>query len=149
MKRKLFSLLVLGALFVQGCFLAPTIDSMRRAGVTPASRRSLLPENLKKFHDALYWGSPNEIMRYVDSEGWPEISKQVADMQDTERVVESKVKNVEFDDGAFEAKVSVTVRSFKVGYYVVTDRIEKQTWSFSMTDGWKIVSREITSGKGT
>ena len=144
-----FSLLII--FILQGCILAPTIDSMRRAGMTASSRRSLLPENIKKFHDALYWGSPSEIMAYVDDDGWPEISKQIEEMQDKERVVESKVKNVEFDSGAFEATVNVTVKAFKIGYYIVTDRHEKQTWTFSMSDGWKILHRELytANGKGT
>lgn len=146
MKYKILAILIMLLSALQGCFLAPTIDSVRRAGVTPASRRGLLPENIKKFHDALYWGTPTEIMRYVDEKGREVISKQVSDMQDKERVVESKVKNIEFDDDAYEAEVNVNVRSFKVGYYVVTDRIEKQTWAFSLSDGWKIVSREIKVG---
>jgi hypothetical protein len=135
---------------LSACIFAPTIDSVRRAGLTEGSRQGLLPESLKNFNEALQWGSSQDAINYIDPEGQDieNMANQIQQLAQEEKVVESKILGIDFKENAFKAIVNVNVRAYKVPYYVVTDRKEKQIWKFSLSDGWKINSREVLQGQG-
>ena len=128
---------------LSGCFLAPAIDSFNQLGVTESDRVKLLPQQIKRFQDALYWSSPQEALTYAAAENRTEISQQLRNKKAEERIVESKIENVDFKDNAYSANVEVSVRYFVVPYYIVSRRLEDQGWRFSLTDGWKLVSLDV------
>jgi len=142
-------LLVLVLLILPGCILVPAMDSVRRAGLTESSRQGLLPESLKKFNEAMQWGNPQEALGYVDDANQEGIALQLQDLAEQEKVVEAKIVGIDFKENAFKAIVNVTVRAYKVPFYVVKDRKEKQTWRFSVSDGWKMQTREVANSKPT
>lgn len=126
-----------------GCFLAPAIDSFNKLGVTESDRMALLPQQVKKFQEAVYWGSSAQILAFTTDESRAAIAAQLRNRSEEERVVESKITDMQFRDDASAAQVHVRVKFFRVPYYVINDRIERQEWSFSVSGGWRIVSREI------
>ena len=130
--------------FVSGCgLIAPLVGSVHSIGVTEGDRQGLLPEELKSFNTALYWGTPQQALSHVLPEGRQTVSEQLRKSRSEERVVDSKVEYVDFADDAYTAKVDVTFKYYKVPFYIVTERKELQTWKFSMNGGWKLESREF------
>ena len=139
---KLISALLL-VLSLGGCFLAPAINSMREAGLTEADRRMKLAKDVREFSEALYWGDAGAALIYVVPEAQQTFREQIRKSKKAERIVESKVENVVFLDGSYEADVDLSVRYFEVPFYVVNERVERQAWKFSLSDGWKISTREF------
>lgn len=127
---------------LSGCIFAPTIDSIRRAGVTESSRMGLLPEQVKNYGESLYWGQPMQALGQVKDESRSVVADHLRKRAGKERVVEAKVQEVEFQDNAFKAKVALEISAFEVPFYIVNKRIENQTWEFSMTTGWQLAAVE-------
>jgi hypothetical protein len=123
--------------------MAPFIGSFKQAGVTQSDREALLPREVKRFNDALFWGNSGPIMAMVDEAAREEIGNQVAEAADVERVVESKVLKVNYANDAYEADVKLKVRFYRVPFYIVQDRVEHQRWKFSFHDGWQISARSL------
>ncbi len=140
---KLVATLLLQIIILSGCVFAPTIDSFRRAGITKADRASLLGGEVKKFHDALYWGQAETVLSMISEQAREDVLMELKGRTDEERIVESKIVALAISDDGFEANVEVAVRYFKVPTYIVNKRKEKELWRFSMTDGWRLVEREV------
>ncbi|RIL09174.1 MAG: hypothetical protein DCC75_07170 [Proteobacteria bacterium] len=143
MSKRVF-LLGIVCLGLSSCILAPAMDSFQKAGFTQADRARLLVQDVKKFHEALYWGDPGKAMSYVAEEGLPSVSQAIKDSRrNNERVIDSRIDYTDYTDGGYGAKVDVVVKYYKVPYYTVNERFETQTWEFSLVSGWKLVSRDI------
>ena len=137
-KNVIFSFLVL--FLLSGCILAPAIDSVKRAGITKNDRIKLLSEQIKYFHEALYWGNPDEALSFATDEDRTSLREVVSDMSGNERTVESKVYSTEVSDNGYDAVVRVKVKAYKVPFYVVNERIDEQVWTFEVGSGWKLKS---------
>ena len=129
-------------LFLEGCFLAPAIDSFKRLGVTREDRIVLLGPQIKKLEESMGWDDNVAALALVDEKEQPAFSKEFRKQLKSERVVDHKVVNVDFSDDAYKASAEVIVRSYKVPYYVVRERTEMQQWRFNVSDGWKLTGRE-------
>lgn len=139
MRGRVFALIA-AACMLSSCILAPAIDSFRRAGVTESDRQRLLGERLKDFHDSLYWGDPEMALAYAEPEEREKMRPAVEAMSTAEKVVESKILSTQFSDSAYDAHVRVKVRSYKVPFYIVNERIDEQDWKFGLSDGWLLVA---------
>lgn len=136
-------LLSIAGLTLSGCILAPTLDSIQKAGLTEASRMSLLTIAIRDFHEAMQWGDDGAVLALVSQDGQLAVREQLRGTSKDERVVESKVEEVMFSDSAYKADVEVTTRYYQAPFYIVRDRLEKQNWVFSLTDGWKLDKRIV------
>jgi hypothetical protein len=47
---------------------------------------------------------------------------------------------VTFGDGSWTADVDVVIKSYQAPYYVVNEHTERQTWKFSLSDGWRLAA---------
>jgi hypothetical protein len=131
------------AMTFSGCLIAaPFIDAFKKMGATESDRQELLQARLKHFADALYWGK-GEAQLFVDESAPDELKRSLSTIRENQRVVESKIRSVVYRDGATEADADVVVRYYKVPYYVVQNRYERQTWKFSHTSGWLLFGRQI------
>ena len=137
--------LILLVSFLSGCILAPAIESFKRAGVTEGDRQRILSENVEKFDQARFWGQSQKALAYCTPEGQPILAKILRKSKSEEKIVDTSIDNIEFLDSSYKAVVDVKVRSYKIPVYVVGDRIERQTWVFSMSDGWRLENVEIAS----
>ncbi|MCO6431213.1 MAG: hypothetical protein J5J00_10160 [Deltaproteobacteria bacterium] len=145
--RRILAVAVLLAV-LPSCVLVPFIDSFKKAGVSEGDRQALLTERLKRFNDSLYWNSPIEALQYVDSERRSEIAPKLQRMVEGRRMVDGKVRNIEFGDSSFTAGVHIVMRSYRIPVYVVTEVEQKQTWKFSMASGWELWDLEVKEDKG-
>ncbi len=147
MKRLLvICLLSIQAAYFTGCgLIAPVAESFHSVGITAGDRKGLLPDQLSKFNNALFWGRGQDALRYVTPEGRDSVLEQLRKGRDEERVVESKVGIIDFSEDGYDATVDVTFKYFKVPFYIVTERKELQKWKFTISDGWKLTNREILS----
>lgn len=127
-------------LVLQGCIFVPAIDSVSRLGVTRSDRERLLAEQIKKFQEVLFWGNPNEALRFARDDARDDVRRYLKQISQEERVVESKVKSIDFSGNSYAAEVEVGVKYYRVPYYLVNERFENQKWEFSTVGGWKIVA---------
>jgi hypothetical protein len=142
--RVLMSLAV--SLLFSGCILVPFLQAFKETGATPADRRALLEPETKKFSDAMLMGRKMRALSLVLPESRDEISQQIKDIGEGERVVEAKVDDIQWDPDAWKATVFIKIKYYKVPYYIVESRMDEQHWEFSMSDGWKL--RDMTVAEG-
>jgi hypothetical protein len=135
------SLLVVFLVSLTGCIFSPLIQGYKDLGVSESDRMQLLPLNMKKFQDALYWGDPTEALNYVVDDSkmtmQPELNKL---RKKTMRIVDSRVDSVDWASEAREATVKVAMQYYAVPVYIVKERTDEQHWVFEATGGWKIKS---------
>ena len=145
MKRLLFVLL--SAALLSGCILAPAIDSFKRMGVTKGDRGALLVTRVREFHEALYWGRPDQALALVEEEHRRDFSNQLVKLKRTERITESTVDNITLSEDGYSADVDVTIKYLDIERQtnVVNKRYERQQWRFGMTSGWLIAERSEVS----
>jgi hypothetical protein len=134
------------SLLFSGCILVPFLQAFKETGATPADRRALLEPETKKFSDAMLMGRKMRALSLVLPESRDEISQQIKDIGEGERVVEAKVDDIQWDPDAWKATVFIKIKYYKVPYYIVESRMDEQHWEFSMSDGWKL--RDMTVAEG-
>jgi hypothetical protein len=94
----------------------------------------------------MYWGRSQDALTFALPESRAELTRAMKEASKyQERIVETKVDNIEFDDDGTHATVEVTVRAFRVPVYVVNDSAKQQRWVFSLTNGWQLAG--IDNGK--
>ena len=126
---------------LSGCILVPFVQAFKESGLTESDRMALLPPRLKKFSDARVFGNKSDALDVVMPEFRNYIAKQLSDVGEHERIVKSKVEEVEWSDSANKAKVMVKVESYKVTQLIVTTVTEEQQWEYSTSSGWLLRSR--------
>ena len=123
--------------------VAGQIDSFKQLGVAKGDRENLLGQQIKKFYEKLYWNNPRGALEYVADDRRETIAREMRGIGQQERIVEYRIEFVEFSNDSYAADAEVAVRYYRVPYYAVNERVEKQRWDFSLTDGWRLVSREV------
>lgn len=131
---------------LSGCIFVPFIDAFKKTGATEGDRMALLGPEVQRFSEAIGWGKKTEALSFVVDESKKDISVQLKKVGSEERVVDSKVDEVEWANDAYDAHVAVKVQYFLVPYYVVKTRTEQQHWVFSLASGWKLKERVIVDG---
>jgi hypothetical protein len=131
------------ALLFSGCLLVPVAQSVSEVGVTASDRSRLLNEQVKKFQDALYWGNMNAALSMVTPERKDEFQKEFRALKKGRKVVSSQVQFVDLTPDAYRATVSVGVKSYNPSTLIITEQEENQEWVFSISNGWKLTSREV------
>ena len=136
------SLLLLSTL--SGCVIfAPFIQAWRNVGASESDRIALLGQQIKRFGEALYWGK-GEAALFVDKEATEDVRKGLNIDREDLRVVETKIKNIEYEQEAYLANVEFVVRYYRVPYYVVSTAKETHVWKFRLGDNWKLLKRETS-----
>jgi len=131
---------------LSSCWLAPSIDSIQRAGVNVSGRQKLLSETLTDFHHALFWGSTTEAMDFVSPAKSDELRILLKSHRKLGRVVESNVEFVDFSSDAYAADVEVTEKFHDFATNSLNTRLELEKWEYSFNEGWKLISRERGEG---
>lgn len=112
-------------------------------GASEDDRKALLGPQVKKFGEALYWGKGEAIL-FVDPAASADIKKTLTTQREDMRVVETKMRSVDFEDGARTAKVELLVKYYRIPFYIVTDSLEKQVWKFEVGGTWRLLKRDLT-----
>lgn len=131
---------------LSGCVFVPFLQAFKEAGATEEDRMALLDQEVRRFNSAVVWGNRTDAMSFVATESRAKVQKTLKTKDEDERIVDSKVDNVEWGEGAREATVSLKVKFYRVPVYVVNTRSEQQRWTFSHADGWKITDRSVDEG---
>lgn len=141
-KNFIILFIILNIVCLQGCVIAPVIDAYSQIGLSRGDRERLLTKQVKAFNEKLYWGKPAEAMQYVKDAERGKAAGELKAITEGVRIVESQIDGIEYDESSYKAAVTVLVKSYKVPYFVVTDRKERQHWEFSFSNGWEFVSIE-------
>lgn len=139
----LISLLAVAFVFSGCAIVTPFIQTYKEMGVSSSDRRQLLKKQVNAFNRALYWGDPEEAIAYAKEESREDLKSILRKRRRKEKIVETNIEFTDMQDDAYTAEVEVMVRYYQVPYYIVKDRIEKQTWEFSFGGGWEYVKQEI------
>ena len=144
-------LVALGAIALQGCVLVPFVQAFKESGLTESDRMSLLPGQVKKFSGARIFGNNAQALALVLPESRTQVAEQFREERtglgrDEERIVRSKIDDIEWLDEARVAKVVVAIDSYKMSYLVVNTSHEEQQWEFSGSDGWLLKERKKVEG---
>lgn len=140
MKKLAIVSLVAISFFLNGCLLVPFIDSFKESGIQESDRVRLFDKQIRQYKYALMDGRSGGMLKFVQREQFPEMRKTYRDMFNGQKIVDSKVDYVDFEDESHIAKVDLEVSYFRVPQYVVQSRIESQTWKFEVGTGWKLES---------
>lgn len=137
----LVSLLLLGiACALTGC---SSLASVKHVVAYGDKQEGLLQERLVKFTKALYWGSLVEASGYVRRGARSKFYDDAREKQETEKLVDIKVGNVDFIDDSSSAEVELRIRYYKKPTYLVKSRTEKQVWKYHrFSGGWFLHERE-------
>ncbi|MEY4667940.1 MAG: hypothetical protein RL518_639 [Pseudomonadota bacterium] len=133
------------AMTLSGCVLVPFIQAFKEVGATEGDRMALLDKEIKGFNSAIVWGNHTEAASYVAPESQLKLSSQLKDTSEEERIVDTKVTNVVWGEGAREASVKVKTKFYRVPVYVVNTRTEEQKWTWN-SGSWKLVDRSVQEG---
>jgi hypothetical protein len=126
--------------------MVPFVQAFKESGLTEGDRMALLAPKVKKFSDARMFGNKSDAIALVLPEARTEVSKQLREHGDNERIVKSQIEEVEWSDDARKAKVIIKVDSFKVHQLIVNSTVEEQNWEFSTAGGWMLSSRTKLEG---
>ena len=129
-----------------GCFMVPFVQAFKESGFTEGDRMALLGPKVKKFSDARVFGNKTDALALVVPESRLDISRQLKEGGDHERIVKSQIEEVEWLDDAHKARVIIKVESFKLNQLVVNTTVEEQNWEFFTADGWMLSSRTKLEG---
>jgi len=140
-------ILVLLCYTLSGCFIVPFIQSFKEIGVTAGDRMQILEGDLKKFHYAVTAGRLGKVLRYVQEDSKGSFKEEFRNRRRDEKIVDIKVDFVDFEEGAYAADVEVLVKYYEVPYYIVNERFEQERWTFAVSSGWKIISKEVVKTK--
>jgi hypothetical protein len=130
---------------LSGCVLVPFIQAFKEVGATEGDRMALLDKEIKGFNAAIVWGNATEAASYVAPESQLKLAPQFKDTSEEERIVDTKVTNVVWGDGAREATVQVKTKFYRVPVYVVNTRTEEQRWTWG-SGSWKLIDRAVNEG---
>ena len=146
MKKILFLIFVI---FVcTGCPLVPFIDSFKKMGATEVDRKNMLKKTVDSFHNKVLAGEFMHISDFILPESKDEVILGLRKNRKTEKIVETNIDLIDFDEDAKNAEVEVIVRYYKIPYFIVLDRIEKQEWTFvGVRSHWKLVRKTIIEGE--
>lgn len=141
MIRHSLLLIFVPLLSLSGCLLVPFIDAFKQTGATEGDRMALLAPQVKNFTDAVGWGNRTKAANMALEETRRDVMKQLKSVGEDEHIVESKVEDIEWQESATKATVSVRVKYYMAPYYVVKNRLEEQRWEFALGSGWKLRDR--------
>ncbi len=142
MKKRLVVIIVLAvtSLTFSGCIFAPSIDSVNKAGITESGRKGTLDHAVKGFNTARFWENYPLANTYAADENMETLKVVLQEKRTEGRIVESKVENVSFYDDAYKAEVDVLQKIQSASTNLVNPQIEKQIWTFSIYNGWKLAT---------
>ncbi len=126
---------------LNGCVLVPFVQAFKETGLTEGDRMALLPPQVKKFSDARVFGNKTDALSLVAPEAKAEISSQLQSNNDQERIVKSRIDEIEWLEDAFKARVVIKVDSFTMTQLVVKTFTEEQNWEFKTGTGWIMTGR--------
>lgn len=142
---KKYLLLAFLALSLSGCVLVPFLDSFEKSGLREKDRKEILEKTVTAFYTKVTNGEFSDLGEYLDPEFADDLIDQLRINRRNEKIIEGTIDFVTFDEDAKEARVDMLVSFFEKPYYIVNERIEKQTWVFlGISSQWRLRAREIT-----
>ena len=140
-RKSILSLFICVSL--SGCIFVPAIDSFKKLGISRSDRVNLLGGRVREYFEAMSWQDGQRATALLVPEQRATLGVKIAKLARDEKMVDHAVESTDFDEGAQEATVVVLVRSYKIPYYTVNDRHERQIWKFNISDGWLMAERSI------
>ena len=128
---------------LSSCFFVPFIQSFKDIGATKADRMALLETRMKDFQSVWKDGKSMRILPFVERESWGNFKTHLRANRGKETIFEADVDFIDFDEDGYQAEVEVIVKYYRVPYYVVDERVEREIWNFSLKNGWQISEKEI------
>lgn len=140
MKKLVVAALLAVCVSLSGCILVPFIDSFKESGVAESDRVRLFDKQIRQYNYALADGRSGRLLAFVEPESKESLRPQFRNLFKDQKIVDTRVDMVDFEEESYVANVDLEIRYFKVPQYVVQSRIEQQQWKFTLGSGWQLVS---------
>lgn len=121
-----------------GCIIAPMIQSWKEVGATKSHRMQLLSKTLDDFNKARYWESSSAAVRFAQEARVSDVQSSLGEAGKDQRLVDSKIRDINFSTDAFEADVEMERRVYRPSSLIVVTETEQQHWVFTLTEGWEL-----------
>lgn len=144
-KNLLLPLLIASCLIasMSGCS-AFSSDNLNDALATTAGKSNRLAERVEKFHQALYWGSPQEAVAFVQESTRREMVRTFIEEKQKQKLVDISIDYITYENEGDTAIIDVRVRYYPIPAYVIVTRIDQETWSFDrFGGGWYLKDRKV------
>jgi len=148
--RSLLRLCLLVFLLVStsSCVLMPIINGFNEMGATSSSRQELFKTAVKAFNNAMQSGDMTTAIAFIDKENIElrtQVKTELRRNKRKEKIVNSEIDFVEFDDSSYKAEVEIRTKFYIIPYYIVNERLEIEEWEFSTLNEkkWHLISRKI------
>jgi len=133
------------SLIFTGCSKNASINSLT---ANAAEKQAMLGGQVEKFRNDVYWGNITAASRYVEGASRTAFGRIFSRRLEKEKIVEVKVKNVDFGDKEDEAEIILETQYFKKPSLYVSKRFEKQRWAFNRLEGgWLLRNSELIDEK--
>ncbi|RMD85196.1 MAG: hypothetical protein D6808_05765 [Candidatus Dadabacteria bacterium] len=127
--------------FYSGCAaIAPSVIAVKEAGFTESGRKEAFNKSIRGFYSALFWQNIAQALDYVDENNRDSMFKWIRSFKRPNRIVDTKIESLTFDEGAFSAEVEVSRKIMNDDTRVVKTVVQKEIWVFSRMQGWKVKS---------
>lgn len=137
----LFVFLAMLLLFAAGACTQAKLSQVVAVGENKAK---MLSETLTNFTRALYWGSIDEAAAFVKPSYRRDFVVEERARKKKERIVEIEPDDVLYDVGSDKAIVTISVKYYKVPFYLVNTKTEQQIWKYyRFQGGWLLSSRKF------
>lgn len=130
---------------LSGCLLVPLYDGVRDIGITESDRMKLFQKDAADYGQALGWGDTTAALAFVNDDAKSQLIKDLKDIGEKRRIIETKLGGIDFREDAYKAKVEMALKYYEIPFYTVKTMREDQEWVFGVSDGWKLVTRKIVS----
>lgn len=139
--KKFIPLLVIPFLVSSCVILAPIINTFKETGAMQADREMLLHKAVKKFHQLQATRTPEQSATFAKDEIKAEMANQLRAQGKRERIIESMISTLEFQEESHKATLVMNVKYYRVMQSVVKERLVEEKWEFvSTAQGWKVAS---------
>ena len=124
---------------LSGCLLAPTIESVKKAGFTEGDREAIFATDLQSMIDDMRWGKANLVIDRVQADVQPTLAPKIRAFLRKKKIVDLTIDNVVWQDDAYSATVDLVVKSYDPAVSIIDESPMHMEWIFSLVDGWKLV----------
>lgn len=112
----------------QGCILVPFFNAYNEAGLTPETRKGKFPKQLRLFTNNLAMSSSINLAKFIHPQNRREVMAKLN--QPDRKIVDVQVNYVDFNEDATEANVDLTIKGYKVPFYVVKETVQHSKWKY-------------------
>ncbi|MBP9837738.1 MAG: hypothetical protein KBC84_03400 [Proteobacteria bacterium] len=124
-------------------FLFTSCTVISNLTISEETKQQQLQDITTQYHRNIYFGSFEQAALKVAAKNKVSFVTKQHNRKKEENLVEIETDKIDFKDKSNTAIVFTKIKYFKKPTYMVTTRVEKETWEFdTYGDGWQLLGSE-------